>query len=349
MRNPKLRIALISVLVLAVGGTAFAAFWSNDSGPTITANDIDPLANRPGHITFTAAGDYGAGEAARAVFEQIGAVDPDLHLAVGDFSYGETETEQQWCNMVTAAVGQSFPFELISGDHEHNGEDGDLDEFTDCLPNQLPGLEGNYGRQWYVDVPRKDPLVRFVMISPGLDIHGEPTTYRSGSPRYQWTARAIDGAREESIPWVVVGMHKPCLSMGEYECSNADITNLMLKKDVDLVLHGDEHLYQRTKQLALDEACPRLHPGTYSASCVADDDADMAAGAGTVFVTVGTGGQDLREVHTDVPEAPYFAASSGAGKNPTHGTLQIQASEEALTGRFLPAVGNFTDNFSISK
>lgn len=368
VRNSKLRITLISVLVLALGGTALVAFWGNGSRPDFSANDVDPLANEPAQVTFTASGDYGAGNAAQAVFGQIGAVDPDLHLALGDFSYGETGTEQQWCSMVADAVGQSFPFELIAGDHELNGEDGDLDEFTDCLPNQLPGLEGNYGRQWYVDVPKEDPLVRFVMISPGLDFDDNPlgmpqgndplavpfgedtTSYQAGSPRYQWTAEAIDGAREESIPWVVVGMHAPCLSMGEYGCTpGADITNLMLKKNVDLVLHGDEHLYQRTKQLSLDEACPRLRPGSYSPGCVAGDDADMAAGAGTVFVTVGTGGRELREVHLDDPEARYFVASSGADKNPTHGNLQIRISEESLRGRFLPAVGSFTDNFSIGK
>lgn len=350
VRNSKLRIILISVLILALAGTALAAFWGNGSRTTSDAGNVDPLPNERRQMTFTASADYGAGQSAQAVFGQIGTVDPDLHLALGDFSYGETETEQQWCSMVADAVGQSFPFELIAGDHELNGEDGDLDEFTDCLPNQLPDLEGNYGRQWYVDVPQEDPLVRFVMISPGLDFGDKPNTYQAGSPRYQWTAEAIDGAREETIPWVVVGMHAPCLSMGEYGCTpGPDITNLMLKKNVDLVLHGDEHLYQRAKQLSLGEACPRLRPGSFSTGCVADDDADMAAGAGTVFVTVGTGGRELREVHLGDPEARYFAASSGADKNPTHGNLQIRISEESLRGRFLPAVGSFTDNFIISR
>ncbi|WP_460462713.1 metallophosphoesterase [Arthrobacter pigmenti] len=350
VRNSKLRIILISVLILALGGTALVAFWGGGSRPDFTGDNVDPLPNKPGEITFTASGDYGAGEAAQAVFGQIGAVDPDLHLGLGDFSYGETGTEQQWCSMVADAVGQSFPFELLAGDHELNGEDGDLDEFTDCLPNRLPGLEGDYGRQWYVDVPQEDPLVRFVMISPGLDFGTGATSYKAGSARYQWTAGVIDGAREESIPWVVVGMHAPCLSMGEYGCTpGADITNLMLKKNVDLVLHGDEHLYQRTKQLSLGDACPWLRPGSYSPGCVTDDDADMAAGTGTAFVTVGTGGRELREVHLDDPEARYFAASSGSAKNPTHGNLQIRISEESLKGRFLPAIGSFTDNFSIGK
>ncbi|WP_245580167.1 metallophosphoesterase [Arthrobacter castelli] len=351
VRKSRLRSSFILALILALGATALAVFWSSVIPPSFTRDNIEPLPKEPGQITFTASGDFGAGESAQSVFEQIGTVDPALHLALGDFSYGETDTEQQWCSMVTDVVGQTFPFQLIAGDHELNGEDGDLDTFTDCLPNQLPGLEGNYGRQWYADVPREDPLVRLVMISPGLDFGSGPASYQAGSQRYQWTAEAIAGAREESIPWVVVGMHAPCLSMGEYGCTpGADITNLMLKKDVDLVLHGDEHLYQRTKQLALTQECPRLRPETYSPACVADDDANLAAGGGTVFVTAGTGGRDLRDVHLGDPEAPYFAASAGANKNPTHGNLHIRVTDEALTGRFLPASGgDFTDNFSIER
>ena len=56
------------------------------------------------------------------------------------------------------------------------------------------------------------------MISPGLtfaDGTGDATT-RPGPPRYNWTASAIDGARSPAIPWVVVGVHKPCLRLGQY-------------------------------------------------------------------------------------------------------------------------------------
>ncbi|WP_028279901.1 hypothetical protein [Arthrobacter sp. H5] len=41
-----------------------------------------------------------------------------------------------------------------------------------CLPNRLPGMEGTYGQQWFVDVPEEDPLVRIVMISPGMRLTG---------------------------------------------------------------------------------------------------------------------------------------------------------------------------------
>ena len=72
---------------------------------------------------------------------------PDLNLALGDLSYGATGAEQAWCDFVTARVGAGFPFELLAGNHESNGQNGNINDFSACLPNQLPGVVGTYGRQ----------------------------------------------------------------------------------------------------------------------------------------------------------------------------------------------------------
>lgn len=301
-------------------------------------------------VRFTAAGDFAASTNARAVLGTIGQIDPDLTLALGDLSYAATGAEQAWCDLVTGYVGAGSAFELVAGNHESDGINGNINDFSACLPNQLPGLVGTYGRQWYVDVPAADPLVRFVMVSPGLNFPDGAYTYTAGSPRYTWTAAAIDGARAAAIPWVVVGMHKPCLSIGQYGCdSGADLNNLLVAKRVDLVLSGHEHLYQRTKQLALSDACPSLVPGTADTDCIADADADLAKGAGTVFATVGTGGIAQRPVVPDDPEALYFAAASGLD-TATWGVLDVQVTATTLTAGFVRASGGtFTDAFTIGQ
>ncbi|WP_253905095.1 metallophosphoesterase [Arthrobacter sp. H14] len=363
------RLSIIIVLGVVIVVVLMALLYRHSSGPAALNDEPDGAQSAAvsREVLFTASGDYSASDAARSVFEQINEIDPDLHLALGDFSYGETETEQDWCNLVTSAVGQDFPFQLLAGDHESDGDDGHIDAFTGCLPNQLPGLEGDYGRQWYVDVPKEDPLVRFVMISPGLDFDDNPLglpggndplavpfgadtrSYEEGSQRYKWTANAIDGAQKAAIPWVVVGMHAPCLSLGEYPCtSGADINNLMLEKGVDLVVHGDEHLYQRTHLLAAGPECSAIKPGTFLDGCRADDDASMTKETGTVFITVGTGGTGLRDVHANDPEAPYFAAASGANMNPSFGSLEVRITSERLSGHFRPAIGDFTDTFRLA-
>ena len=209
---------------------------------------------------------------------------------------------------------------------------------------------GEYARQYYVDVPQDTPLVRFVLISPALTFPDGTYSYDAASPRYRWAAEAIDGARDAAIPWVVVGMHKPCLSTGEYACDpGPDLLNLLVERRVDLVLMGHEHLYQRTAQLATGPSCPAIEPGMFTATCVADADSTMDKGAGTVFVTVGTGGRQLRELHPTDPEAPYFVANQGSGANGTWGSLEVTATRTGLAARFVRAAGDdFTDTFLIS-
>ncbi len=319
-------------------------------GQTMVPADAELAAAADGSVHFTTAGDYSTTSNTFSVLNAIGASDPDLHLALGDLSYSTTLAEEAWCDMVTSRVGVGFPFELISGNHESNGDNGSINNFSACLPNQLPGAVGTYGRQYYVDVPAVNPLVRYVMISPGLLFPDGTWSYAVGSPRYNWTSAAIDGARSAGIPWVVVGMHKPCLSMGVYTCDpGADLQNLLISKRVDVVLHGHEHMYQRTHQLANGGGCPAVTPGTFSAACIADSDATMVKGAGTVFATVGTGGVALRDVNAADSEAGYFAKSEGLNANPTWGFLDFVATPTTLSASFVRAAGGtFTDTFSIT-
>ncbi|HEU5223731.1 MAG TPA: PKD domain-containing protein [Candidatus Lumbricidophila sp.] len=321
---------------------------------TITAlgSTVQPLAAlSPDVVHLTASGDFSSNNNTAATLAKVASLAPDFHVALGDLSYGATGAEQAWCDFVTSRVGAGFPFELISGNHESNGQNGNINDFAACLPNQLPGVVGTYGRQYYVDVPKGAPLVRVIAISPGLTYPDGAWNYAVGSARYQWTAAAIDAARSVGIPWVIVAMHKPCVSVGEYGCdAGTDLVNLLIQKRVDLVLTGHEHLYQRTKQLISGTTgCPVLAVNGYNPGCVADADNALAQGAGTVFATVGTGGQALRNVDLTDTEAGYFAATSGLNMNPTWGVLDVSMTANSLTAEFVGASGGtFTDAFAIT-
>lgn len=303
-------------------------------------------------VRFTAAGDYGAGPNSVAVFDLIGNLNPDLNLALGDMSYGTTGQEQQWCDLVKSHVGEGFPFELLAGNHESNGINGNINDFSACLPNQLPGVVGTYGREYYVDVPAANPLVRFVMISPNLDFGQGEWQYTPGTAHYNWTTAAIDGARTKGVPWVVVGLHKPCISVGVGGCPiSPALMDLLFAKKVDLIVSGDEHSYMRTHQIATGPGCDRVIPGTFNSACVRDTDGTFAAGAGSVWAIVGTGGVQQRDVSAADPEAGYFAAYSGANKDQTFGVLDVSATATRLTADFRPAPGGagFTDHFVVDK
>jgi PKD repeat protein len=319
----------------------------------VSGGTVAQGAGEPGVVHFTAAGDFGSNNNTNAVLAGMAAADPDLTLALGDLSYGAAGAEQAWCDRVTAQMGVGYPFELISGNHESNGQNGNINDFSACLPNQLPGVVGTYGRQWYVDVPQVDPLVRFVMISPALPF-ANPTatwTYAAGTAQYNWTSSAIDGARANDIPWVVVGLHKPCFSLGQYTCEiGSDLKDLLISKRVDLVLSGHEHLYQRTHQLGTRTGCATVPAGSVDSDCLVDTDATMNQGAGTVFVTSGLSGQEQRDVNNADTEAGYFATASGGNVNPTNGFFDVEVTADDLTADFVPVQGGtFTDHFTIHK
>ena len=314
------------------------------SAPRATASPSTPASATPGSVRFSALGDINSTAASDAVLRSIADRHDDFTLALGDLSYGADGQEQAWCRFVTGRVGAEHPFELVSGNHESDGENGNIRRFARCLPNRLPGLVGTYGRQWYIDQPAAHPLVRVVMISPALDFgHGE-WSYARGTPHYDWLRAAVTGARAAGIPWVVVGMHKPCLSVGNYECDpGADVVDLMLDTGVDLVLTGHEHLYQRSAPLALGAGCRTIRPGRYDHDCV-------ATAAGTTFVTVGTGGTPLRDVHGSDSERRYFAALSGKDLRPSYGSLDVGVTADRLTSTFVPvAGGTFTDRLVLTR
>ena len=300
---------------------------------------------------FTAVGDFSAGGNASAVLNKIDELDSDLTQTLGDLSYGTSGRRPTWCKFVTDRVGEGYPFQLLSGNHEAGGQNGNINDFSACLPNQLPGAVGTYGRQYYVDVPADDPLVRFVNISPDLIFPDGTWSYGATSARYTWTAAAIDGARSAGVPWVVVSMHKPCLTTGNYACDpGAALYNMLLSKKVDLILSGHEHTYQRSHQLSLSAGCPALVPTTFDADCVADSGSSFVKGVGSVIGVVGTGGVGFYNVNSADPEAGYFSVLSGANANPTMGVLDVSATENQLRADFVAAAGgNQSDTFTITR
>lgn len=318
------------------------------SSPSATSASSEPAVPT---AHFTAQGDVGVSTGARKVLDTIAGLRPQLNLGLGDYSY-QAGIEQEFCDMVTGKLGTDFPYQVVTGNHESDGHDGDIANIVKCLPNRLPGLQGEYGTQWYADYPEQKPLVRFIMVSPGIKFHdGNTLDYSRNSERWKWTADALDGAKSRNIPWTVVGMHTPCLSVGKYHCqAGRDFTNMLMEKKADLVLTGHDHVYQRSHQLGGSLGCPALVPDAFSSGCITDSDASMVQGEGTVFATVGTGGVGLYDVRDDDSEARYFASWSGRNRDPALGTLDVTATAGRLSARFVPAEGyTFTDSFTIER
>ena len=308
----------------------------------------------PTSFTFAAAGDHGANAKATASLASLDASTAAFYLALGDLDYNQTATDQAWCDYVHANLptkGAGFPFEVVGGNHEDdNGADGSIQNFAACLPDHLGATAGPgsaYGTEYAIDYPAAAPLARFILISPELTVAGVTYHYVPGNAHYTWLANEIDAARTAGIPWVIVGMHFPCLTTGQYGCAEGPaLMNLLVSKHVDLVLHGHEHDYQRAKQLALDPTtCPSISPGVYTPACVIDDGFDgiYPKGAGTIDLISGTFGQGLYNVNAVDTEAPYFTKLDST----TNGYTLYTVTADRIDAQFVATTGVAADTFSI--
>jgi len=300
-------------------------------------------------FVFTTAGDYGFSDDTSVTLDLIARSGASFHLALGDLSYSSTLSESSWCDYVRSRVGATFPFQLIAGNHEDDfGGNGHITNFAACLPDRL-GVTGEYAKQYYFDYRG---LARFIMISPDLTINGQHYYYGDANTQYSWVAQAIDGARDARIPWVIVGMHKNCLSMGPYYCNiYADLMNLLVGKKGDLILHGHDHSYQRSKQLATNDSCPEVPIDSFNRHCIVDDGEDgvYTKGFGTVSITVGTAGTKLYDINIADSEAGYFARWMGANINPRKGFMKFTVSGRQISAEFVgsTATSDFGDSFVI--
>lgn len=324
----------------------------NASPASATVSVTTPDA--PTSFTFAAAGDHGANARTDASLAALDASGASFYLALGDLDYDQTASDEAWCDYVTTrlpTLGPAFPFQLVAGNHEEQGAStGYIVNHAACLPDRLASTlspTNRYAAEYHFDYPPGAPLMRVIMIAADLVIENEAYDYRVGTPHHEWLSGAIDDARASGIPWVVVGMHKVCITAGRKGCEiGPDLMNLLVEKEVDLVLQGHDHNYQRSKQLRLDPStCPAVPIGTYDPDCVADDGVDdvYPKGAGTLVVIAGTFGMGQYAVDPIDPEAPYFIRMDAGSSGFT--TYTVTA--ESIQARFVHSLGSFTDAFSI--
>ncbi len=327
-------------------------------------------------FTFGAAGDFGPYAATgQKTFQKIGQYNPNLFFAVGDFQYNKNP-ETIWCQMVKDNInigagklvgdqfGETYPFELITGDHEDGADnnDGLIQNFVKCLPDRIGmkvGPNGIFGYgDYYIDYPPTNPNTRIIALAPLMQFPYPPGTFTfaKGDVHYNWASQTIDDARAKGIKWIVVMNHENYITMGiKGNGIGADFFNLMLEKKIDLLFEGNDHNYQRSKQIALNgSTCTSISSSTAATNynCIVDDGSDnnYQHGKGMILVITGTGGIGHYDTNPLDVRAPYFAKWMGnTTTDITYGYTQVSVTDTALNVNFVrSAGGNFTDAFSIS-
>ncbi|MFE1444015.1 purple acid phosphatase family protein [Streptomyces sp. NPDC058739] len=251
----------------------------------------------PEPFVFTAFGDQGVGDAAAAVDQQLLREKPAFHLHAGDICYANVNGRGTTADGYDAAfwdqffrqnepVAQGVPWMVTTGNHDMeawyspDGYGGQLARFSlpdnGFDPRQAPGVYSFvYGNVGVVALDANDVSYE-IPANLGYS-EGRQTAWLES------TLRALRAAEE--VDFVVVYFHHCAYSTSAHASDGGVRTAwlpLFARHQVDLVINGHNHVYERTDAIK-DGAVGRRVPIGGSTDPSRD---------GTVYVTAGGGGRD---------------------------------------------------------
>ena len=279
------------------------------------------------HFNFAAAGDFGGpgNNDSLGLLGRARTAGMSFFVALGDLGY--TTDPAGWCTQMKRLLPEIV---IVAGDDGSNAG-GNMSQYVANCPYPLssPMVAGSgtpgYGYEYYFDYPRDKPLARFILLSAGLS--GVDYNYSRKSPHTEWVEDTVASARDAGIPWVIAGVHKECITVGnDGHCPmGQDIFDELVEAHVDLILVGHDHVYERSKQLRVSSSCESVNStNEFEPSCVVANGTQgvYAKGGGTVVVVQGVAGRSFDNVAIDGSDRGmgYFDAVMGANAN-TQGRL----------------------------
>jgi len=295
-------------------------------------------------------GDLGCGVSGNKTLAQIQEIKPSLDrlFLLGDYSY-----RNDWKCFQNQLIGQgvdglvrgpSNSFKgVVVGNHEYpSGRSDHLDpagrsDFINYfdLDNQ-PG-SNNYSFDYQG--------IHFTILDTGGD-KGEGL-FRTGSEAYKFLAEDLRiSAQNATTQWRIVLLHRPVYaSLNSGHDSGALIRDgmhpLLDRYDVDLVVDGHIHAYERTYPIKYNEGDSSRPIKTVQGNVSAFEDPD-----GEIFLTVGAGGYSHS---TWIGNEPSWVANSDDNN---YGFMKLTFSSDgkSLSGYYLKSSdGSSLDSFSIKK
>jgi hypothetical protein len=252
-------------------------------------------------FNFVAVGDWDCTGETEDTVDNILAQDPEVVLAIGDFSYsGDPDC---WFDLIEPIADKT---KIALGNHEDGDEDAYMDYF---------GLENQY-------YSFNEKNVHFLALSTETDFDDE-------SEQYEFAKQDLEKySKDPFIDWIIVFYHRYIYGSGSGLEEETDFREtyhpLFDKYKVDLALQGHLHVYERT------------YPITFNDD---DDDEPIVQDSapniyknpkGTIFVTVGTGGaHDMQLSSLKDFSAEGFAGDFGILN------VKIENDQTPLSGEFI--------------
>lgn len=279
------------------------------------------------------------------VVEQAASLGPDLHLGVGDISYanGYPYTWDKYFQTHQEFFGAT-PFLTVPGNHEKEPGTGFKQydaRLNAIMPFDDPGLPSLDSKQRWYSVQYGN--AQFVGLNTSADACGDYARGEEFFPLYdtrcnteaaytynerqrQFVEEALKEAENDpSVTWKVVYLHSSFWTDGDHD-ARKDLRKLWEpyfdEYDVDLVLAGHNHSYERSKP--------------------------MRGGAvretGTTYVVNGTGGTGHYGFqHNEPPEWTAFR------DNEHYGVTKLDFSADSIEGEYVALNGTTVDSFTVVK
>lgn len=300
-----------------------------DEDGGVADQGVAPTADFPpagADLVFAAIGDFGDtvdladdDTDTRAVADRIKSWDPAFILTVGDNDYSDAEfagtnrglelgVGQYFHDYIGDYTGSAGPgaaenrFFPIPGDHDY-GDDCDNPRLDDYLAYfTLPGVEGD---ERYYRVRRGD--VEVFALDTIIDCHQDDGAFLARQAAWLAAAAADSDAR-----FKIVLVHQPPYSSGARHGS-AEHTQLdYAGMGIDLVLAGDDHIYERVER------------------------------DGVTYLVIGLGGVDRHEIGAPVEGSVVRFADA-------YGALGLAVARGQLHVAFITDAGRVVDRFALGE
>lgn len=276
------------------------------------------------NFNFVAAGDFGCGKNANRTITNMLAKEPEVVIGLGDLSY--QKTADCWFHVVSP-LDTDGRLKIAIGDNEMYP--AKFTEYMNHFNMDIPYYSFDYGN------------VHFLSMATAKN---RVIPYNETSEQYAFIKDDLEKAHEnKSINWIIVYSFRSFYSSNTTHPGLDELHDLYHplfdKYGVDVVLQAHNHNYQRTYPINFNET--RAFTPIITDRETENYEYDTK---GPIFVTIGTGGEDLYPFSN---QAPYVVTQFLR-----HGFLNIDVVENGtrLDARFYENRENTDkDHFTIKK
>ena len=265
-------------------------------------------------FNVSSAGDWGCNSNTSNTVSKMSNKGPEVVLGLGDYSYADTAN--CWFTVIKPIDGKMH---ISIGNHD-DGSSTLLNQYLSHFGLTRQYYSFNYGN------------AHFLALS---------TEMSSSSTQYDFAKADLQKASQNSnIHWIIVFFHKPMYTSPGGHSADSTIRSkyhpLFDQYNVDIVLFGHNHWYERSYPLKYNSANPGSPIKTTTATKLYDNI------DGTIFATVGTGGQSQYSYSSKAP----FIVSQYKG----YGFIDLSIGSTTLAAKFYAnSDGTIKDSFTINK